>query len=145
MNEILGNSNFLELNHVQDMYNIIITALEVTTQKFGTTEIRTTTNDKFSNDTKNLIIKRTELKTKRNKTVAERVELSILNELVRNRIQADIKNHDDRLIKEVNEETWSTKKVRTALSTGTKIMPKLCKNDGSVTHDRDTIINVGSY
>lgn len=140
----IRDSKFYESEDVQEMYDIIVNAIEKTSQRVGVEKTNVPTDDKLSIETKDLLNKRTNLKNENPPTFKTKIELTELNKVIRKAIRKDLKNYEFELAREIIEETWSTKKVRKAIMNSTKLLPKLTKADNNVTYNRDEILDIAT-
>jgi len=92
------------ISDAQQMYDISELTLSEACEIYGKQKRKENTDDKISEHT-NLIAKREELRnaSKINKT--KKIELSILNRLVRRGIKQDIRKYEEEITKEITEES----------------------------------------
>lgn len=112
----LINQGDLEWMKIQESYDYIENCILNITQLYGKNKIKESTDDKISKETKTLIEKRNNLESKENKTNLEKIELLVLKKTVKQKIRKDVKEYEELKIKEILEESGSTKKVKKELS-----------------------------
>lgn len=124
ISKIEGN---ITKSNLQTRYNELEQIILLTGQKFGREGDRIKTDDKITENTKNLIKERNQLKNKKQRNSRERIELIELNKTIKRKIREDMKEYEEKRIKEILEESGSTKRTRKELIEGYSLITKLGK------------------
>lgn len=98
---------------------------------------------KLSTVTKELIVKKTKMRSKGNLTEIELKNIRLLNKEITKRITEDIQEFNDKKIKEILDSNNSTKKANNALSEGKQWILSLERNDKEETN-RNSINQIAS-
>jgi len=99
---------------------------------------KATKPDKLSEDTKQLMAKRRELKRKG--TTRENIEYSETCKLIRRKLKEDIRKHDEKQIVETIENNRSLKTARRKQRLGTNQLISIKEEDGTLIHDQERIV-----
>ena len=134
-----GSAQSLE---VQELYNSIERAIKETEERFGKEREKIRTDDKLDKRTKELIEKREKMRLLVNPSTVQRIELSELSKLVKREIKKDSRNYEEEQVKEIIEESWSTRRLKREISKGTKIMMGVRDKKIKLVTGRDKIIQV---
>ena len=126
----------------QNCYDIFVEIMEKVQIKFGKKKDEIKTEDKLSNKTKGLILRREELRRKPRKKHREKIELVELYKLTKKEIRNDIKAYNHQKIKDIIEDNGSTKKMRRDLKEERRFMANLKDNKGKMRVNRDEIVEV---
>lgn len=138
----LQEYKFTNQKNVQKKYDILEKSIKESVCLVGEKKLRPTTDDKLTTETKKLIDKRAKLRQIKTKSKKVKIELTELNKLIKKEIRKDIKNYEDELTKEIIEESWSTKKVKKALSKGRNWMIGINTDEGKSIYNREKILEV---
>ncbi len=137
MNNILENN---EKHCVQAMYNQIEEGIKQIEAEFGEKRGRVITDDKLTEETKNLIVKRNSLANKPNLGRKERVELMVLKHITKKKIRKDIREYDmDRMI-DLIEENGAIKKARKVIYAGKLLVNQMLNKEGKEIINRKGIV-----
>jgi hypothetical protein len=96
----------LKRKDVKQVYKAVNNACNLTIQKYGTSKKQVNTDDKITAETKSLIEKREKIKGVRKMTQIQKIELAEINKLVRREIRKDCRNYEEKLTKEIIEDTY---------------------------------------
>ena len=66
------------------------------------------------------------------------------NKTIRKKVREDIRTFNESTAKQIIESTWSTRKVKRALTNGIKLFPKLKDDDGKEISDRLELVEVAT-
>lgn len=99
----------LNPENIQESYNFFEQALNTIAAKFGINKNMVKTEDKLSRETKNLINKRSKIRSRTYLNIKEQIELTELRKVIKKKIWEDIKKFENKLTQEIIESTWSTK------------------------------------
>ena len=95
-------------------------------------------NSKFSEETKNFMEKRRNLKTPT--TAKEKIEATELNKLIRKKQRNDLRKHKATTIQRVIEQGKSSKMAKRQLNRGRLQFTSVLEEDGTLTTDRERIV-----
>ena len=107
---------------VQEMYNKIEGTMRAVIKQYGENRKREYTDDKLSNETKQLLEAKKRMNIKANKTAKEKIEATELQKTVKKMIRRDIQKFETQRIQQILEEKGSTKQVRKELSRGRNLI-----------------------
>ena len=136
------NWSTISVNDMQASYDLLIKAIGDTFNLYGKPKHDFTTNDKLSASTKNLIDRRTEIRNRISLSLKEQIELTVLRKTIKKKIREDILNFETEIATEIIESTWSTRKVRKILASGTNLLSNLKNKQGRVTSDRKEMAKI---
>lgn len=103
---------------MQESYDLLVGLIVKTIERYGKYKEKENTDDKISSKTKNLIRRREELRKIPNKSSQQMIEWTELQKLVRKEIKGDCRKFEEKMVEEIIEETWSSKKLKNKLSNG---------------------------
>ena len=126
------SNNSISLN---DMINNITEPLIGAGKKWKSSTKR---NSKFSEETKNFMEKRRNLKTPT--TAKEKIEATELNKLIRKKQRNDLRKHKATTIQRVIEQGKSFKMAKRQLNRGRLQFTSVLEEDGTLTTDRERIV-----
>ena len=126
------SNNSISLN---DMINNITEPLIGAGKKWKSSTKR---NNKFSEETKNFMEKRRNLKTPT--TAKEKIEATELNKLIRKKQRNDLRKHKATTIQRVVEQGKSFKMAKRQLNRGRLQFKGVLEEDGTLTTDRERIV-----
>ena len=126
------SNNSISLN---DMNNNITEPLIGAGKKWKSSTKR---NSKFSEETKNFMEKRINLKTPT--TAKEKIEATELNKLIRKKQRNDLRKHKATTIQRVIEQGKSFKMAKRQLNRGRLQFTSVLEEDGTLTTDRERIV-----
>lgn len=111
--------------NLQEEYNWMEESIREVVKQVGERKSRPTTNDKISEETKNLIIKRTEIRSKPTLDWYDQIKLCELRKLIKKGVRRDIRVYEQELMNGIWEESGSSKKIRKALMQGQNLYPAI--------------------
>lgn len=127
---------------VQEIYDIVERSIKETETKYGKEKERESTDDKITKRTKNLIMEREQLRKVKNPTPRQKIELTELQKLVKKEIKKDCREYETKIVKEIIEESSSTRRMKRELAKGTKLMTEIKNKEGKVITGREQMIKV---
>ena len=127
-----NSNNSISLN---DMINNITEPLIGAGKKWKSSTKR---NSKFSEETKNFMEKRRNLKTPT--TAKEKIEATELSKLIRKKQRNDLRKHKATTIQRVIEQGKSFKMAKRQLNRGRLQFTSVLEEDGTLTTDRERIV-----
>jgi len=140
MKDQLNKTKWNENIGLQNKYNDMVKAIELTVTKFGKKVNPHITNNKITDKTKELINKRDLLRNKLNKTSREKIELCEINKTVKKAIRQDVKEYDENQVIQTLQETTSVRKANKKLQQNRKLMVSIHNEEGNEIHNRDKIV-----
>ena len=75
-----------------------------------------------------------------NPTLSQKIELSKSQKLVKREINKDCRDYEERMVSEIIEENWSTRRLKRELSKGVKIMTGIKDKEGRLVTGREKIM-----
>ncbi len=132
---------------VQAAYNELENEIKYVVKKYGTKRKEETTRDKISEETSKLIMKKRVMwKKARGKMndLQRKIENIEMQKMIKKRIREDVRKFNDEKIRQIIEESRSTKKVKKELSEGRNMIVKLKKEDGEIEYNREGIVELAT-
>lgn len=93
-------------------------------------EAKETTNDKLTCKTKELIERREQMRKEKDPSPQQKNETAEIKKIVKKEIKKDCRNYAERIVKEIIEETGSTRKMKRELPRGTKLLTGMKNKEG---------------
>ena len=136
--EILENSEDQNNNEndLENLNNNIIAPLKEVAKKFQ--DRKPPHNSKFSEETKNLMRKRRNLKSP--STMREKIEAAELNKTIQKKQREDLRNRTTEIIEDVIKQGRGFKTAKRKLGQGKLQFTGVLEEDGSLTTNRDGIV-----
>lgn len=132
------NADEMVEHSVDDMCQRLVECLNTTLSSVTPVNVQASTQ-KLTADTLRLIEKRRQMNSDVN---ADQKELSQLHKEIRNKIRKDLQEHNEKIIQDALERNKSRRSLKLQLSTGRKAIFKLQREDGTVTSNRDELLNI---
>ncbi len=121
----------------EKLKNSIRTALNKYEENTKTQKL--STDHKYKKEMNLLHKTRTNLLHKKNKTSQEKIEINLLNKLIRRKTRDNRNEKTNKIIQEILDKTKSTKKINRQLSIGTRLTTYLTDNKNQKIYDRSSI------